>query len=153
MWSTPFYVNPSCDSEMKTVIHDHFCDIHGHPYFVFFHFHVEILWKESLISNDHQLHQYHQNIYFIDKYVLESNLHDLFISLRREVWFHKTSLTPPLFSPLQAKPEGDYSFRFRPSVRLYVRHIKILSCPDFFWRPLIYWLDIWYVAISRWVTV
>ena len=23
----------------------------------------------------------------------------------------------------------------------------------FLWRPLIYWLDIWYVAISRWVTV
>jgi hypothetical protein len=31
-------------------------------------------------------------------------------------------------SPLPAKAEGDYSFRFRPSVR----HIKILSCPDFF---------------------
>jgi hypothetical protein len=23
----------------------------------------------------------------------------------------------------------------------------------FLWRPLIYWLDIWHVAISRWVTV
>jgi hypothetical protein len=32
------------------------------------------------------------------------------------------------FSPLPAKTEEDYSFRFRPSVR----HIKILSCPDFF---------------------
>jgi hypothetical protein len=31
--------------------------------------------------------------------------------------------------------------------------VQILICPDFFWRPLIYWLDIWYVAISRWVTV
>ena len=31
-------------------------------------------------------------------------------------------------SPLLAKAEGDYNFRFRPSVR----HIKILSCPDFF---------------------
>jgi hypothetical protein len=26
----------------------------------------------------------------------------------------------------------------------------VRSC---FWRPLRYWLDIWYVAISRWVTV
>jgi hypothetical protein len=31
--------------------------------------------------------------------------------------------------------------------------VQILSCQDFFLRPLIYWLDIWYVAISRWVTV
>jgi hypothetical protein len=32
--------------------------------------------------------------------------------------------------------------------------VQILSCPDFFFlRPLRYWLDIWYVAISRWVTV
>jgi hypothetical protein len=46
-----------------------------------------------------------------------------------------------LISPLPAKAEGDYSFRFCPSVRLSVRHIKILSCPDFFWRPLIY--DMW----------
>ena len=30
--------------------------------------------------------------------------------------------------------------------------VKSLSCPNFFWRPLRYWLDIWYVAISRWVT-
>jgi hypothetical protein len=45
-----------------------------------------------------------------------------------------------IISPLPAKAEGDDSFRS-------VRHIKILSCPDFFWRPLIYWLDVWYVAI------
>ena len=32
------------------------------------------------------------------------------------------------FSPLPAKAEGDYSFRFR----LSVRHIKILSFPDCF---------------------
>jgi len=31
--------------------------------------------------------------------------------------------------------------------------VQILSCPDFFLRPLRYWLDIWHVAISRWVTV
>jgi len=45
------------------------------------------------------------------------------------------------------------SVRLSVRLRLSVRHIKILSCPDFFLRPLIYWLDIWYVAISRWVTV
>ena len=39
--------------------------------------------------------------------------------------------------PYQRKPKGT-SFRFRPSVCLFVRHIKILSCPDFFLRPLIY---------------
>ena len=32
--------------------------------------------------------------------------------------------------------------------------VQILSCPDFFILcPLRYWLDIWYVAISRWVTI
>ena len=31
--------------------------------------------------------------------------------------------------------------------------VQILSCPGLFWRPLRYWLVIWYVAISRWVTV
>jgi hypothetical protein len=31
--------------------------------------------------------------------------------------------------------------------------VQILSCPGLFWRPLRYWLDIWYVAISSWVTV
>ena len=34
-----------------------------------------------------------------------------------------------------------------------VFYVQILICPDFFLRPLRYWLDIWYVAISRWVTV
>jgi hypothetical protein len=41
----------------------------------------------------------------------------------------------------------------RLSVRPSVRHIKILSCPDFCLTPLIYCLDIWHGAISRWVTV
>jgi hypothetical protein len=31
--------------------------------------------------------------------------------------------------------------------------VQILSYPNFFWRPLRYWLAIWYVAISRWITV
>jgi hypothetical protein len=93
----------------------------------------------------------------------------VWISLKRtsiyfpRVIFHPHLPLPPLLkssqkftfvgqmviSPLPAKAEGDYSFRFR----LSVRHNKILSCSDFFLRPLIYWLDIWYVAISRWVTV
>jgi hypothetical protein len=34
-----------------------------------------------------------------------------------------------------------------------VFYVQILSCHDVFWRPMRYWLDIWYVAISRWVTV
>ena len=115
----------------------------------------------------------------------------------------QTLIIKIIFSPLPAKAEGDYSFRFRPSVRpshsnfklcglfVYVHwyidlifgmwlyldelqfkfefrfgqmifgwvmalelvfFVQILSSPDFFLRPLIYWLDIWYVAISRWVT-
>jgi hypothetical protein len=44
-------------------------------------------------------------------------------------------------------------YRRRGLVLGSVRHIKILSSLDFFGRPLIYWLDIWSVAISRWVTV
>jgi hypothetical protein len=39
-----------------------------------------------------------------------------------------------LISPPPAKAEGDYSFRFR----LSVCHIKILSCPDFFFYVLWY---------------
>ena len=57
--------------------------------------------------------------------------------------------------------ELQYKFEFRSSRMIFglvmalelVFFVQILSCPDFFWRPLRYWLDIWYVAISRWVTV
>jgi hypothetical protein len=45
------------------------------------------------------------------------------------------------------KPKGTIVLgSVRPSVRPSVLR-------TFFLRPLIYWLDIWYVAISRWVTV
>jgi hypothetical protein len=45
-----------------------------------------------------------------------------------------------IISPLPAKAEGDDSFRFRPSVR----HIKILSCPDFFFTS--YDILTWYLV-------
>jgi hypothetical protein len=56
----------------------------------------------------------------------------LTLSLKLMQWYvtsvNRGSLYKILFSPLPAKTEEDYSFRFRPSVR----HIKILSCLDFF---------------------
>ena len=56
----------------------------------------------------------------------------LTLSLKLMQWYvtsvNRGSLYEILFSPLPAKTEEDYSFRFRPSVR----HIKILSCPNFF---------------------
>jgi hypothetical protein len=30
---------------------------------------------------------------------------------------------------------------------------KLLVVQTFFWRPMRYWFDIWYIIISRWVTV
>ena len=51
------------------------------------------------------------------------------------------SVEHTFYSPT-SEAEGDYSFRFHPSVRLSVcpsvRHSKILSFSDFFLRPLIY---------------
>jgi hypothetical protein len=65
----------------------------------------------------------------------------------RYSWFSFEFLEVLFLVPYRRKPKGTI-------VLGSVRHIKILSCPNFFFgRPLIYWLDIWYVAISRWVTV
>ena len=57
--------------------------------------------------------------------------------------------------------ELQFKFEFRSGRMIFgwvmnlelVFFVQILSCPGLFWRPLRYWLDIWYVAISRWVTV
>jgi hypothetical protein len=57
--------------------------------------------------------------------------------------------------------ELQFKFEFRSIRMLFgwvmalelVFFVQILNCPGIFWRPLRYWLDIWYVAISSWATV
>ena len=52
--------------------------------------------------------------------------------------------------------ELQFKFEFRSGRMIFgwvmalelVFFVQILSCPGLFWRPLRYWLDIWYVAIS-----
>ena len=46
----------------------------------------------------------------------------------------------------------DYSLSSNFPLNLYLL-FKFEVVRTFLWCPLIYWLDIWYVAISRWVTV